>query len=188
MENKINALAGLFSRMVANAGSFGDIWKNIALGREALRLMRELPETVAGEFDSPSEKAGLLGQMLDQMDETLTPRFCIGVREYMQQLAPDDADNAKSLTMLRDYIDTALPMEEYCRKYGRHLKFDPVERTAEMERVIEEVERECEEELKDMPRGMGFCFAYWSVRKGALARRGIEWHSPGAMNPNVIFD
>ena len=41
---------------------------------------------------------------------------------------------------------------------------------------------------KDEPRGMGFCFNYWSAKRAALARRGIQWRSPSAMNPRVMFD
>lgn len=188
MESKIKNLASLFRKMVTNANTFGDMWKNISLGREAYSIMKELPDTLPGEFDTPQAKASLLGQMLSQMDETATPRFCISVREYMHTLAPDDTDNNKKLTKLRDYIDMSLPMEDYCRKYNVHLKFDPVERTERMEEVIEDVERECDKELAGQPRGMGFCFAYWHARQAALARRGIEWCSPSAMNPGVMFD
>ena len=53
---------------------------------------------------------------------------------------------------------------------------------------LDEVEKEVDEQLKDEPRGMGFCFSYWSAKRAALARRGIEWRSPSAMNPRVMFD
>lgn len=188
MEEKINTLAGLFQTMVKNANSFGEIWRNISLGRKAFALMKELPDTLEGEYDTPADKAALLGSMLQQMEDTYTPRFCISVREYMQELSPDDEENNANLARLRDYIDLSLPMEEYCKKYHKHLKFDPVERTKEMEDVIEIVEREVAEELADMPRGMGFCFAHWNVRAAALALHGIEWKSPALMNPGVIFD
>jgi hypothetical protein len=71
---------------------------------------------------------------------------------------------------------------------GGMLKVDPVQATPEWEKVIYEVEKEVDEELKDEPRGMGFCFSYWSAKRAALARRGIEWRSPSAMNPRVMFD
>ena len=71
---------------------------------------------------------------------------------------------------------------------GGMLKVDPVQATPEWEKVIYEVEKEVDEELKDEPRGMGFCFGYWSAKRAALARRGIEWRSPSEMNPRVIFD
>ena len=68
-----------------------------------------------------------------------------------------------------------------------HLKRDPVEWTARYEEVIDEAEREAHEQLKDVPRGMGFCFAYWPEKREALARRGVEWRDPHLMNPHVIF-
>lgn len=70
-----------------------------------------------------------------------------------------------------------------------HLKRDPVEWSSAYEKVIDEVERLVDEELEDHPRGMGFCFAYWSAKEHILLDRfGIEWRSPSAMNPGVIFD
>ena len=79
-------------------------------------------------------------------------------------------------------------MEEFCKHHKRHLKFDPVERSEEYERVIPEVEREIAKKLRGIPRGMGFCFAYWSAKKSELAKRAIEWNSPAYMNPGVMFD
>jgi hypothetical protein len=71
---------------------------------------------------------------------------------------------------------------------GGMLKVDPVQATPEWENVIYDVEKEVDEELEDEPRGMGFCHSYWSAKRAALARRGIEWRSPSAMNPRVMFD
>jgi len=50
------------------------------------------------------------------------------------------------------------------------------------------VERRLYEKLKNQPRGMGFCFEYWSAKRDLLAEYGIEWRSPGVMNPRVMFD
>ena len=68
------------------------------------------------------------------------------------------------------------------------LKSDPVEWSEEFENVIDEVEKELYEYFKDEIRCMGFCFGFWSRKKAILARRGIEWRTPGEMNPRVIFD
>ncbi len=68
------------------------------------------------------------------------------------------------------------------------LKSDPVEWTARYEEVIDEADHEAYANLTDIPRGMGFCFAYWAEKRNALARRGIEWQSPNIMNPRVMFD
>ena len=77
---------------------------------------------------------------------------------------------------------------EFIERYQRHLKFDPVERTPQWEAMYYEVERECDRRLGDTPRGMGFCFAYWSTLRQVLHERGIDWRSPSEMNPRVMFD
>lgn len=181
-------LGTIFSKMVGNYNSMGDIWKNIELGREAFGLMLSLPDNYPGEYETSADKADLLSQMLDQMAETESPRFCIAVREEIARLNPGDSANEKALRMLRDYIDTSLTMEDFCKRYRRRLKFDPVERSEEYERIIPEVERKIAKRLRGIPRGMGFCFAYWSEKKAELAKRAIEWNSPAYMNPGVMFD
>ena len=185
---EIEKLSELFKAMVNNYNTFGDIWKNIELGKQAFAIMKSLPPILEGEFDTLVDKADLLSQMLDQMNEISTPRFCIEVREYMHLLNPDDEENIKTLVMLNDYINPTLTMEEYCIKYKKHLKFDPVERSQEWGEVIYLVEKECDEILKDEPRGMGFCFMYWSAMEKVLAKYGINWKSPAVMNPGVLFD
>ena len=188
LQQKIGQLGEMFGEMVENYNTFGDMWKNIALGKEAYRMMKELPATVEGEFDTPQDKAGILNRMLDQMEETLTPRFCLEVREHIASLDPEDKDNTEMMQQLNDFTDTSLPLEEYCTRYSRFLKFDPIERTAEWEEVIYDVEKECAEILKDEPKGMGFCFSYWSTKSAVLKKHGITWKSPSSMNPGVHFD
>lgn len=69
-----------------------------------------------------------------------------------------------------------------------HLKRDPVEWTKEWEEVIDEADRIAYEEIRDLPDGMGWCFAFWHARANALRQFGIQWRSPSVMNPNVMFD
>src|SRR5574344_562881 len=69
-----------------------------------------------------------------------------------------------------------------------HLKTDPVEWTEKYEKVIDAAEKEAYAKLSGMPRGMGFCHAYWCAKSEALAKRGIDWRSPSLMNPGVLFD
>lgn len=68
------------------------------------------------------------------------------------------------------------------------LKYDPVEDSEKYLAVIDEVEKKLYEQLKNEHRGMGFCFCYWSTKADILAEYGIEWRSPGVMNPRVHFD
>ena len=188
MKSDIRKLSKLFKAMVNNYHIFGGVWKNIELGKQAFVLMKRLPQTLEGEFDTPADKASLLSQMLEQMNELSTPRFCIEVREYIRSLSPDDEENLQALAMLNDYINPAITMEEFCVKYKRHLKFDPVERSLKWEEVIYRVEKECDEILKNEIQRMGFCFVYWSTKEKVLAKYGIRWKSPSLMNPGVIFD
>lgn len=70
-----------------------------------------------------------------------------------------------------------------------YLRHDRVEYTWQWEDIAEEVETQLDELLKDVPRGMGFCFRYWSEKERLLKEKyGIDWHSPAIMNPGVIFD
>ncbi|MBR1879000.1 MAG: hypothetical protein IJ814_08390 [Paludibacteraceae bacterium] len=71
---------------------------------------------------------------------------------------------------------------------GRMLKSDPIEWTKAYEEAIDDADKEAYANLTDAPRGMGFCFGYWAEKRKALAKRGIEWRSPGEMNPRVMFD
>lgn len=77
---------------------------------------------------------------------------------------------------------------EHIRTEG-YLKHDPVEWSARWEEVIDDAQREVDEQLADEPRGMGFCFAYWSALRNILKEKyGLDWRSPSEMNPGVLFD
>lgn len=187
MKEVIKQLVSIFTKMVENAKT-GEFWKNIDLGRAAFGMMCELPDCLPDEFSTPAEKGEILRNMLDQMDELLTPRLCISIRNEIARLNPENEDNILKSGMLQDYINRDLSMEDFCKKYSRHLLFDPVERTEKYEEVILDVETECDKRLSGQPRGMGFCFAYWHERQAAFASHGIEWRSPMEMNPGVLFD
>lgn len=188
IEAKLRELGTLFKVMVENYNTFDDVWKNIELGKSAFSIMKDLPDVIEGEFDTPVDKANVLSQMLNNMEETLSPRFCIDVRKYIKTLNVEDEANDEALEHLHDFIDESVSLDEYCNKYGKLLKFDPVERTEKWECVIYDVERKCAELLEDEQRGMGFCFAYWSAKRAVLQKYGITWRSPAVMNPRVLFD
>lgn len=94
----------------------------------------------------------------------------------------------KMLTMLNDYINPTLTMEEYCTKYKKHLKFDPVEYSQKWEEVIYLVEKECDEVLNDEPRGIDFCFLHRTIMGKVLDKYGISRRTPSEMNSTVLFD
>lgn len=214
MDN-LKKLGEIFSEMVDNQGKFGEMWRNIPLGHQAFKLMRDgLPLRVEGEL-TPYTRIVLLNKMMDCMPERDCARFFKEVKEYQKSLFPlieegDDPEDMdidgfhgsvdkyercytgkehdSSLKRTLDYLDPKISMEEWCRVYRVTLRFDPVERSERWEECIYEVEKECDRRLKGERRGMGFCFSYWSTRKAVLARYGIDWKSPAIMNPHVMFD
>lgn len=68
-----------------------------------------------------------------------------------------------------------------------NLKYDPVEDTEEYKRAMEHIGAVLEEEFKERC-GLGTVRIYWNRKKELLRRYGIEWESPGELNPNVTFD
>jgi hypothetical protein len=75
---------------------------------------------------------------------------------------------------------------EYPRRRG--LCYDPIEDTEEFKKVLQEIQKQLDEYMEDMPSGMGSCHAFWQFKKKLLSLRGIEWKSPKECNPHVMFD
>lgn len=213
--DKLNELGAIFTEMVENDGTFAAQWKNIPLGHKAFALMKdELPLRIEGEL-TPYTRIVLLNKMMSCMPERDCARFFLEVKRYQKSLfrlvsdkdVKEDMDidgyegnpeeyvreytveqHWKSLERTEDYLNTGISMEDWCKKYGIMLKFDPVERSKKWEECIYKVEKECDERLVGKHMGMGFCFLYWSTKKSVLAKYGIEWDSPSTMNPRVMFD
>ncbi|MDE6288809.1 MAG: hypothetical protein K2M00_08515 [Muribaculaceae bacterium] len=69
-----------------------------------------------------------------------------------------------------------------------HLRVDPVEFTERWEKIYYDLSDELDRLLADEPRRMGYCFMYWEAKARLLRKAyGIEWRSPRAMNPGVMF-
>ena len=198
----------LIDRMSRN-NEDGNIWRNIPLLREFIHEIKDVAP-FRSEIINPAYKAHWIACMLenDYIDKRETPRLfqslCELYRLYRDFEDPSDFDDYLQKHFDRNYfrqVDKWIykfamivsnPQWEHAVQcwngLGGMLKVDPVQATPEWEKVIYEVEKEVDEQLKDEPRGMGFCHSYWSAKRAALARRGIEWRSPSAMNPRVMFD
>ena len=168
-------------------------FRNYPLAQETMTLIEGL-----GDAEEPLGKAYACNAVIEQLSEYDTPRFVLGL--LRRELEWVEASEEKSDWLTPDYIrgeiarleayidEDGLSMEEFCKQFGRHLLFDPIERSPRWEEIYYEVEAECDRRLGDAPRGMGFCFGYWAVKQGVLATYGIDWRSPQAMNPHVMFD
>ena len=187
----------------------GNIWRSIPLVHEFIHELKDVAP-FRSDVINPAYKAHWIACMLenDYIDKRETPRLfqslCELYRLYRDFEEPSDFDDYLQEHFDRNYfrqVDKWIynfamivrdPQWEHALQcwngLGGMLKVDPVQATLEWEKVIYKVEKEVDEQLKDEPRGMGFCHIYWSTKRAALASRGIEWRSPSAMNPRVMFD
>lgn len=195
-DKTVERLLAIVNEMRENAQDMRS-YRNLPLADEFMELLKSI--------DDPEEegigKVHAIEAIVDYLSEYDVPRRMLAIRRYeLEQLALCTADDLKNephlaeelaynIRKLEDYIDTQhIGTEDFRKKYNRHLKFDPIERTPEWEDIYYNVEQECDRRLGDTPRGMGFCFGYWAELRNVLAERGIEWHSPHELNPRVMFD
>lgn len=189
-------------RLLANVNTMREhsqdmqMWKNIPLAKESVQLVKDIDDPE----ETPMGKALACEAIIEQLPEYDVPRLVLSILNYKLQLVkaseeqdperyPTEEEVASDIKRLSDYIDIEhLSADAFREKYGRHLKADPIERTPEWEENYYEAEKEADRRLKDVPRGMGFCHAYWPTLRAVLAERGIEWHSPSELNPRMMFD
>lgn len=172
------------------------MWKNIPLAKECVQLLKDIDDPE----ETPMGKALACEAIIQQLPEYDVPRFVLSILRYKLELVLEsdeqDSDHYPTaeevqaeIQRLEDYIDTEHISDAVFReRYHRHLKSAPIERTPIWEENYYEVERECDRRLGDEPRGMGFCFGYWSTLRQVLAERGVLWQSPSELNPGVMFD
>ena len=168
------------------------LWKNIGLSAECIERL--------GMIDDASglEKALACSTILDLIPKYDVPRYALSILYKQKEWFEAAGEEAEYLTLesiqediveLEEYIDYAhISNEEFMSKYSKFLKFDPIQRTPMWEENYCRWEQECDKRLGDTPRGMGFCFEYWSTFAAVLAEEGVEWKSPSQMNPRVMFD
>jgi hypothetical protein len=198
----------LYREIFDNAGK-GLLWKNIPLVRDFIHELKD-NAPFRNYQENPAGKACILQNLLKEkvLDMRETPRLyqslCELYRFYLDFMVDKDFDESLKSNYDRYYFrevdqliyrfawimdnpKSALAQECW-DKLGGMLKVDPIQALPEWEDVIYDVEQELEEELKDEPRGMGFCYGYWSAKRAALAKRGIDSNPPPSMNRGVIFD
>lgn len=194
MDKKIEELAEICRRICDNDNNGWERWRNLKLVPEAYDMLLALPLDYDEEVNA-ANRVDLLEHFAESITETDIPRFSLKLREYQLSIydmaegcETSREDIKASAEKLKDYLNPRISVQQWCKKYGRMLLFDDVERSPEWEACIYDVELELAEQFKDEPRGMGFCFSYWSAKTAALARRGISWDNPHITNPRVMFD
>ena len=194
----------LIDEMRANEAE-GNLWKNIPLGRELMNIMKDVSPLRDDKINPTIRKRiceCVIRENLLDMHDVL--RLYMSFNEYWRLNARMETDDdKKSIEHDKHYhrvVDSNIykytwllfePESNYSKEVWEEmgmLKCDPVQLTPEWEKYIYQVERECERQLEDHPRFMGFCHAYWSTKRAVLAKYGITWKSPSMMNPKVMFD
>lgn len=168
-------------------------WENASLTREFI--------DIASRLEGYDHLLDNLYSACSRMDDCIHehPRLKVEFLElFLTIVRRIESQNGHDLSIAEEITDELHDLRHNIdlADYGRleeipqtgHLKSDPVEWTSEWEDVIDDVDKKVEAELDDY-RGMGYCFGFWSARTRILLEDyGIEWRSPSAMNPGVIFD
>lgn len=168
------------------------LWKNVELSVKCIERLNAIDDA------SELEKALVCSTILDLIPKYDVPRYALSILHRQKEWLENAGEETEYLTLesigeeideLEDYIDYGrMSNEEFMGKYSKFLKFDPICRTEMWEENYCRWEQECDRRLGDTPRGMGFCFEYWSTFAAVLAEEGVEWKSPSRMNPRVMFD
>jgi hypothetical protein len=94
--------------------------------------------------------------------------------------APDSVDVEGTRRERADEID---------QRFIDSIQWDPIDKDPAYALILEEVEELVEDELRDYPRGIGFCHIYWEVKQRILKERYfIDWSTPAELNPHILFD
>lgn len=83
------------------------------------------------------------------------------------------------------------PVVQTSGKKKSGLVHDPVEEDPRYAEVFKTIDDEVKGLLANHPQrgGEGFVNIYWRTKKDLLKRKyGIDWRSPGELNPHVLFD
>ena len=119
-------------------------------------------------------------------------RIQLDVLRYLEAISGHEMGLTEDMANEVDGLSSCIALADQGRldeiPQTGHLKRDPVEWTERWEEVIDEADRIAYTKLKGTPRGMGWCFSFWSERAAALRTFGIEWRNPHIMNPRVLFD
>lgn len=116
-------------------------------------------------------------------DESTMVYNALKARNYY---VDDDCADLRPLALAFLGEATTADVFETVMSRRRNLKHDPVEATEEYLAVIDEVDEWIEKNREY--RGFGSCHHVWRLKAEYLAKKGITWRSPAALNPRVRFD
>jgi hypothetical protein len=75
------------------------------------------------------------------------------------------------------------------QEFWQSFRVDPIDEHPAYAIVREKVDAQVEEQLRDHPKGLGYCHTYWRTKRRILKEQyQVDWKSPAELNPNIIFD
>ncbi|MCD8387658.1 MAG: hypothetical protein LUD17_12325 [Bacteroidales bacterium] len=169
-----------------NAQMYGPFWENPELCRTIAHYMPEILEypeklpmaenvlskAIESLYDHPRLKLRLLMLKRDAIEakgDQLSNEAGMGLDELSQEIM-----QLQHNIMAADRGDFDAIIDNRA-----HLKHDPVEWTREWEDVIAIAQRDAAERMADTPKGMGYCFAWWSSVQDMLLRQfQLNWRTP----------
>lgn len=193
----------LLSEMEDNSFG-GKSWRNIALGREVLCILKDLTPLRDADM-SPAYRMEVCERIFedDLLDRSDCPRLCLSYREYWR-VGDDYWKEGDGRTPLQQkwnrwwddeiyrlcfFVSPDLTESFFGDLAGSYrLKFDFVQTRPWWEDNIALVEEEVERRLGGLPRSRGFCHARWEAKRRVLEQMGVQWRSPALMNPRIHFD
>lgn len=167
-----------------------------------ISLLAERFLKYAKHLEGFEQELGFVNSVTERMTETILdhPRLKLRVLQFrllvlhrIEALADHDLSTTEDVESEIEFYKRNIALAdrgalEEIEQRG-HLKNDPVVWTWCFERAVDAVEEEVSRRLDGVPRGMGFCFAYWAEKKSVLKEiHGIDWKTPSEMNPRVLFD
>lgn len=183
----------------------GDWWKNIPLAHEMMHLFKDCAPLRDEEINPVVRMQAMVAladeDLLSKLD---VPRLFLSFYAYWEMCNSLKKASDGKTTNTEEFeetlndnlfkyswtLDPAMTSELYQKLFGKDvsLRFDFLQLSEGWEKAVYDIEKETNEQLKDEPRGMGFCFGYWSAKTANARKHGLEWRSPHIMNPRVMFD
>ncbi len=171
-------------------------WRNLRLLRDAYEIIKQLPPCVEGCYKDEAGKAVFLHVLVNRTSDADCASLAIEIRTLIDDIftaAEEDVrleyddiwkENNRLLAKRKQYLDTELSMEEYCKIHGVIDWFDPIMRTSRWEEIAYDVYREVYENLGN-PALYGDYYYAMSLleQKDVLLKYGIRWKDVVDMHP-----
>ena len=178
---EISPLLKEMSQLIEDSEPSEDLYKNyIFIGIKYSRMGRT---ALSLKYYQKALDLALEYKYTDELMKVIY--YVLSDRNYFYD---DDCEDITNRVKDNPLVDQKKYEEIYrgVMRSRRDFKHDPVEMSDEYLNAIDDVERKLAN--AKIPNQMGSCYKYWSLKRKYLLKKGVEWRSPSAMNPDILFD